>query len=484
MGKQKNVLLITVDQLSAAYIGGYGSREVMTPTLDSLAAGGILYDNFYSECPVCIPARRSLMTGLSPKTHGDRIYNDRLEMPKVTTLAEAFRQNGYQTYAVGKLHVYPQRNRIGFDDVILMEEGRYEFGGIDDYQIWLGEQGYTGQEFLHGMGSNTYYTRPWHLPEFTHPTEFVTREMMKQIKRKDPCRPAFYYASYQFPHPPLVPLEIYLHMYETMELEKPVKGDWENSREILKLLSESGRQYSDREIDRAKRAYYAQCTHIDYQIRLLIGTLRESGLLEDTIIVFTSDHGEMLFHHEMTGKRLFYEESARIPLIISGKPLEEAAGTVDKRLGVLADVMPTLLSLCNIPVPDSVEGHYLLGEKKRDFLYGEVGEGTKACRMVRKDQYKLIYYPWGNVIQLFDLKEDPDETRDLSEEVSLKPVVNELIDCLIKNLYGGDLDWIKDGELKGIPEGGLKKTWDYGLNNQRGYHWPPPSGYKNSGKNG
>ena len=135
------------------------------------------------------------MTGMSPASHGDRVYSDRMPMPDVTTLAQAFRNAGYQAYAVGKLHVYPQRDRIGFDDVILMEEGRYDFGNVDDYQIWLGENGFTGQEFLHSMGNNSYLTRLWHLPEHVHPTAWETYQMMRQIKRKDPTRPEFYYMS-------------------------------------------------------------------------------------------------------------------------------------------------------------------------------------------------------------------------------------------------------------------------------------------------
>ena len=108
------------------------------------------------------------MTGEYPKTHGDRVYSDHMAMPDTTTLAQAFRNDGYQAYAVGKLHVYPQRDRIGFDDVVLMEEGRYEFGAVDDYQIWLGENGMAGEEFLHSMGNNSYLTRPWHLSETAH----------------------------------------------------------------------------------------------------------------------------------------------------------------------------------------------------------------------------------------------------------------------------------------------------------------------------
>ena len=214
MKRKPNVLMITTDHWFQKLLGISGHPVIMTPTLDAIARDGIRFTNTYSECPVCIPARRTIMTGTLPSSHGDRVYSDRMEMPDVKTLAQSFRDAGYQAYAVGKLHVYPQRNRIGFDDVRLMEEGRYEFGAVDDYQVWLGEQGYAGKEFMHGMGNNTYYTRPWHLPEETHPGNWVTSEMIKMIQRKDPTRPAFFYASYQQPHPPLVPLQCYYDMYK------------------------------------------------------------------------------------------------------------------------------------------------------------------------------------------------------------------------------------------------------------------------------
>ena len=115
-----NVLLICVDHWPGNLLGSSDHPEVMTPTLDQLAANGVKFTNAYSACPVCIPARRGLMTGTTPRTHGDRTFNETLPMDSnLTTLARAFTDGGYQTYAVGKLHVYPQRDRIGFDDVLL-----------------------------------------------------------------------------------------------------------------------------------------------------------------------------------------------------------------------------------------------------------------------------------------------------------------------------------------------------------------------------
>ncbi len=472
---RKNVLLICTDHWPGHLLGCAGHPVVMTPTLDQLAADGIRFDRCYSTCPVCIPARRSLMTGTFPSTHGDRVYSERMPMPDVKTLAQSFRDAGYQAYAVGKLHVYPQRDRIGFDDVILEEEGRTEFGVTDDYQIWLGEHGRAGQEFSHSMGNNCYYTRPWPLPEEMHPTAWATREMVRQIRRKDPTRPAFYYLSYSFPHPPLVPLRDYLELYAPEEIDEPLADDdWGDGRVIWKFLKEKSRPYSAKEIRLARRAFYAQCTYIDHQIRSVIGALKEEGILKDTVIVFLSDHGDTLFDHGLVGKRTFYEGSANVPLILSGEPVAKYRGTVDSRAACLEDVMPTLLELCGIPVPDTAEGVSLLSGEKRGMLYGEIGEDIRATRMVTDGKRKLIYYPCGNVFQLFDLESDPKEQRDLYGTSGQQDTVKAMKEYLISHLHGGDAAWIKDGALAGIPEPEYRTAPDYTLFNQRGIHWPPP----------
>ena len=479
---KKNVLLISTDHWFASLMGCAGHPVVMTPTLDQLAADGIRFTNCFSTCPVCIPARRSLMTGMSPRSHGDRVYSDRMPMPDAATLAQAFRSAGYQTYAVGKLHVYPQRSRIGFDDVVLMEEGRYDFGVVDDYQIWLGENGYTGREFLHAMGNNSYLTRAWHLPEAVHPTSWAAWQMMRQIRRKDPTRPAFYYMSFQFPHPPLVPLQTFLDFYDDSEIDMPDHlDDWMDDSTIMQLLREQAMPYSEKEIRRARKAFYALCTHIDYEIRNLIGTLRECSLLKDTVIVFLSDHGDTLFDHGICGKRTFYQGSANIPLLISGEPVQQWRGMVSDQIACLEDVMPTLLSLCGIDIPDTVEGIDLL-HRRRDMLYGEIGEGRKATRMATDGRYKLIYYPCGNVSQLFDIVNDPKEHHNLAGKAEYGDIQRKLTDYLAAHLHDGDLAWLKDGKLCGFEAGEFSRAPDYELYNQRGLHWPAPSGYANCGK--
>ena len=484
MAKRKNVLFICVDEWPGYLFGHAGRSDVMTPTIDFLAREGIRMENAYSECPVCIPARRSLMTGLSPKHHGDRVYSDRMVMPDAPTLASVFHDAGYQTVAVGKLHVYPQRDRIGFDEALITEEGRYEFGVTDDHQIWLGEHGLTGEQFLHGMGNNTYYTRPWHLPENAHETNWVTEMMMKEMMRRDPTRPSFFYVSYQYPHPPLVPVKAFLDKYEDVEPEASYGDDW-NDDWIIREMRTMASSYSPREIKAAKKAFMAQCTHIDYSIRMLMGSLRELNMLDDTIIVFMSDHGDMLFDHGMVAKRLFYEGAASIPLIFSGKPMLEYKGKgYEKKLCCVADVMPTLLSLCGIDDMPEMDGLPIFSEKSHDYLYGEVSEGTKSTRMIRDGRYKLIYYPCGNVFQLFDMECDRKEEHDLSADPSLAGVLEKMKKLLAENIYGDDLKWLDGkGNFVGFEPPSSGSAPDFGLYNQRGYHWPPPSGYSNKGKN-
>ena len=136
--------------------------------------------------------------------------------------------------------------------------------------------------------------------------------------------------------------------------------------------------------------------------------------------------------------------------------------------------MPTLLDIAGIDCPESVEGLSMLGSRRRDWLFGEVGEGDHATRMIRKGKFKLIYYPAGNCRQLFDLDDDPTETYDLSPSPDHREALAELTDLLIGQLHGGDEAWVRGGELVGRPERAFRPGPNRGLSSQRGHHWPPP----------
>ncbi len=485
MTNRPNVLLITVDHWPAHLLGAAGHPVVQTPTLDELARNGVRFSRAYSECPVCIPARRTLMTGTTPRTHGDRTFQAELPMPNLPTLAQTFRDAGYQAYAVGKLHVFPQRDRIGFDDVMLDEEGRTQWGVTDDYELFLGDHGHAGEQFAHGMSNNQYVSRPWHLPERLHRTHWAASQTERFIRRRDPTRPGLWYLGFAHPHPPLTPLAAYLDLYRLVDIDEPYSGDWARDPAALPYPlgrnHEYARHLSAAVRSEARRAFYASCTHIDHQIRRVIGTLREEGILQDTIIAFTSDHGDMLGNHGLWAKRCFFEGAAGVPMILCGTQAPSSgdrsrvpAGTVDDRLVGLADVMPTLLDLCGINTPPTVDGIPMAGDTRRAHLYGEQDEGLTASRMVTDGRYKLVYFAVGNRTLLFDLQSDPRELRDLSEDPAHADVRNRLTSTLLSELYGDDLEWVAGGELHGLPDRPWVPTPSQGLFGQRGSHWPPP----------
>lgn len=461
--ERPNVLLICTDHWGGWYTGAAGHPTVMTPTLDSLARAGAHFCNTYSACPTCIPARRSLMTGQTARTHGDRLFNQKLRMPDPAqnpTLPQCFSEAGYQTFCVGKLHVYPQRDRIGFDEVVLNEEGRHQFGdSADDWELHLQEHGYAGEEYASGVCNNDMMVHPWHLPDRHHPTNWTAREMCKAMHRRDPTKPAFWYMSFVGPHQPMWPTKAYLDMYQHLPMDEPNFGDWSRDPEQMPYMVRARNDpfaaswASPHEIDLARRAFYACITHIDHQIRVVIGYLSEQGLLDNTIIAFTADHGEMLGDHGLWTKGYMLEGSSRIPLVVSLPEGNDrlGRGVTDDRLVEIRDIMPTLLDLADLDIPASVEGQSLCSDARRDYLYGEHWESYMANRMVRDDRHKLIWYPTGNVVHLFDLQNDPRETCNLADDPAHAETRARLTRLLVSELYGSDLDLVRDGELVGEP---------------------------------
>jgi arylsulfatase A-like enzyme len=269
-------------------------------------------------------------------------------------------------------------------------------------------------------------------------------------------------------------------MYGDITIDPPFIGAWSTGPEDLPYSLDAayirGDKYNGLQTLLARKAFYALCTHIDHQIRVLIGALREEGLLDNTIICFTSDHGDMLGNHHMWAKRLFYENSANIPMILVGVKGDERVGynQVDDRLAGWQDVMPTLLDLCGIEIPDSVEGMSMVGDKRRDWFYGEVGEDAHATRMIRDERHKLIYYAVGNYSQLFDLETDPRELSDLATDPAHAETLARLTGILISQLYGDDEAWVQEGRLVGLPDREFVPGPNKGLSSQRGDHWPPP----------
>jgi len=271
-------------------------------------------------------------------------------------------------------------------------------------------------------------------------------------------------------------------MYRDKTPPAPHIGDWARMdaktpvRVAQRILQKNAPREQD--LPDVRRAYYALCTHIDHQIRTVIGTLAGEGMLENTLLLFAADHGEMLGNHHMWAKDQMNEDSTRVPMILCGAPIRARTGEerVDTRLAGLADVMPTLLDAAGLPIPDHCEGRSLLGEGTREHLFCEWGHDARANVMVRDARYKLIYFPRANQRLLFDLEQDPHEMRNLAELPERVPTRERLERILIGFLAPGQrAAWLTDGKLTGLPAGETpRRGLSFGLEGQRGSHWPPP----------
>ena len=353
---------------------------------------------------------------------------------------------------------------------------------VDDHDLYLADRGYAGQQFLHGMNNNNYMHRTWHLPEDCHVTNWCTVQMARTIKRRDPTRPAFWCLSYTHPHPPLVPLATYLDYYRQLEVDPPFDGAWAADEtklpHALRLARAFYGPYGGEALAEVRRAFYALCTQIDHQLRVVLGTLREENVLDDTVVVVAGDHGDMLGDFGLFAKRTYYESSANIPMVMMGRAGDQRVGhhRVDERLVGLQDLMPTLLDLADIPIPQSCDGRSMLAEQTRTTLYGDCLENASACRMLHDGRHKLIWYPVGNRRQLFDLVADPCELTDLADHPDHAATRARLEAALADELYGSDLDqgWVRDGKLTGCEAPAYEPKPDRSLSGQRGLHYPEP----------
>jgi arylsulfatase A-like enzyme len=264
-------------------------------------------------------------------------------------------------------------------------------------------------------------------------------------------------------------------MYRDIGVDEAFVGDWSKEPNdfpyALKLHADRRTSVGPTETRLARTGFYAQCTYIDHQLRLLIGALREEGVLDNTVVMFISDHGDMLGTHNLWAKPTMYEWAARVPMILmpSAGCDRVAHHHCDDRLAALRDVMPTLLDLCDIPIPEVVEGHSLLSDQRRSHIYCEHWEDDRAMRMIRTERFKLIWYPVGNRLQLFDLEKDPNEMHNLGAEPRYADERDRLVSLLVENLYGDDLKWVRDGKLVGEPDKQFSPLPNRGLAGQRGW---------------
>ena len=454
---QPNVLLIMADQWRGDCLSAAGHPVVRTPFLDRLAAAGTRFTRAYSATPSCTPARASLMTGMRPVSHGRVGYEDDVPWDYPATLAGEFTRHGYQTQAVGKMHVSPPRAQIGFQHVLLhsplgivraARQRGQDPDLVDDYLPWLRLRlGRDATFFDHGVDSNSWVARPWDKPEHLHPTNFVASEAADFLRRRDPTRPFLLFASFNAPHPPYDPPAWAFESYLDAEMPQPPVGDWVDAvAQWDDPLNPTALVGSVRQetLRRARAGYYGHMSHVDQQINFLLEELDHRGLRENTVVCFLSDHGEMLGDHHMFRKGFPYEGSARIPMLLAGPGV--AAGQVRDDVVELGDVMPTLLTAAGLPIPESVEGHsFLDAAPARPWLHGEHTLLGQSFQWLTDGTEKYIWWSETGREQLFDLGVDPQELHDLAPEQPGR--LERWRAALVTELAGREEGFVAQGRL-------------------------------------
>ena len=433
-----NILLIMTDQQRGDCLSIDGHPVLLTPTMDHLAAAGVRFTNAYSTCPSCIAARRSLLSGQFPATHGIVGYRDHIEWDAPPTLPGVLRQAGYHTYLVGRsMHQHPPRKRYGYDHQVL-------HGRDSDYGEWLRERQPPGAGGYYGTGvmHNDWTARPWHMAESLHHTNWTVNEALRFLKNCDPSCPYFLTVSFLAPHPPLIPPACYMERYLRVDLPEPVIGDWATPPDNQGLgMGQAPNQVNltGEALRSCRAAYYGLINHIDDQINRILNTVTGINLRE-TIVCFTADHGEMLGDHYGWRKSLPYEPAACVPLIVRApEGLGVRPGAVCDRVTCLEDVMPTLLDLAGVEVPDTVEGRslrpLLAGEDPawRDCVHVEHAPRFHA---LTNGKEKYVWFVPDGREQFFDLAADPQERHDLIADTAAAARVEHYRARLVQELQG------------------------------------------------
>lgn len=443
-----NVLLLMTDQQRWDTLGCYGNAVIETPNLDYIASQGTVFEHGYSCTPCCIPARASLLTGQDP-WHTGILGMGGGQGPAQfleNTLPESLARAGYHTQCVGKMHVHPQRALMGFHNTILDESSREEDPHFEsDYLQWFRRNRPAEVDRQdHGIDWNSWIARPWHLPEYLHPTAWTAQESIRFLSRRDPTRPFFLKTSFARPHSPYDAPPYYFHLYENSDMPEPRVGAWAAVHDVPRDAANPnawhGRQ-TPRATRRARIGYYGNISFIDHQIGCILRALRKSGDLDNTLIVFTSDHGDMLGDHHLWRKTHAYEGSAHVPFLVClPRRMRENILSHASAPVCLQDIMPTILDICGVEIPGTVDGRsvrpLLRGENVpwREFIHGEQSPSVGEMQYLTDGQWKYIWFPRTMEEQLFDLRTDAYETNDLARDARHQPELlkwrGRLIDVL------------------------------------------------------
>jgi arylsulfatase len=426
LSDRPNILFVFTDQQRADTLGAL-NPVIRTPVMDRLSSEGTAFTRAYTPVPVCVPARCSLIFG--QYAHKTDCFENSFDMPEMTperpTFMSVLAEAGYQTHGVGKMHFRPKpRALLGFESREYVGDAA-RHPEENDYLTWLHSQGYDHVVDDLGVRGEMYYVpQPAQMPASAHVSSWVADRSIAFLEQRDPSRPFFLWSSYQDPHPPFAPPMPWNKLYRGPSMPLPKRPpDMENLWVWVNRV-QNRYKYRDAGIDdnlvRMIRAYYyATVSFIDYNVGRILSYLEDSGDLDNTLIVWTSDHGEYLGDYNCFGKRTFMKSAANVPLVVRYPERFRAGCQVDAPVS-LVDVMPTLLASSHIDGSqfdlDGIDLAALATDPDmREIVYGQYQRREKASYMALSRRWKYIYAASDQREYLFDLLVDPEETRNRAQ---------------------------------------------------------------------
>lgn len=425
--KQPNVLIVMTDEHRCDCLGCYGNEQIKTPNIDRLAKDAVRYDNSFCSYAVCTPSRYSFISGLSVQQH--RGYSNHCTLPPGTeTFPGILKRAGYQTAVVGKMHFTPTYFDVGFEKMYLAEQngpGRWD----DDYHRYLKDNGLVNRNDLIDQEReyrkladkeywDSYGATISNLDDKHHSTTWIGDKAVDELENWDQDKPNLLMASFIKPHHPFDPPEKWAKMYDPDQME--ILPGWtdECPDHDLKKAYFLNSGLTKKALKKITAYYYATITHIDFHVGRMIDVLKKRGMYDNSIIIFTSDHGEHLgFHHMLLKGGHLYDSIAKVPLVIK-YPGCKRSGTSTGKLVSNVDIAPTLLGLARQKTPKAMRGLNLLKNNEREIVFVEGGAlnsvmaRTKTLKLIlqRKKSAGGSIDHWG---LLYDLKKDPRELNNL-----------------------------------------------------------------------
>lgn len=361
---------------------------------------------------------------------------------------------------------HPQRNGHGFHALILDESGRAESPEFrSDYRAWFASQAPNLDPDATGVGFNDYLAREYALPEELHPTAWTGETARRFIQTYDRSEPFFLKVSFARPHSPYDPPRRFMDLYRTAALPPAVVGDWA-ARYAPRSGPDNNIWHGDmgaETVQHSRAGYYGSVTHIDEQIGRILETLESRGVLDRTLIVFTSDHGDMLGDHHLWRKSYAYDASARIPMILRCPESYAGAsrGQTVSHPVELRDILPTLMEAAGAPGAETLDGRSLLqlarGESdgwrevidlEHDICY----DPSNHWNALTDGRMKYIYHAQHGIEQLFDIERDPHELKDLAGDTSHADTLRLWRARLTEHLAVRGEPFVRHGELVPRPE--------------------------------